>query len=109
MLYVLRPGRDHFKVGDRLDGGVGLAYRLTESIKTFPQFSVFTEIHEVWLKKDEDHGEKDPNSGSLTLYVTPGFRTRFNECCALTIAPSLPVYQDVTGRRATSFSNWRSP
>src|SRR3954464_9212868 len=40
-VYTFRTTHDGFKVGDRVDLGVALAYRLTESIKRFPQYSVF--------------------------------------------------------------------
>jgi hypothetical protein len=43
--------------------------------------------------KDKFHGVKDPNSGSNTVYLTPGARIRFNKNVAITIAPSFPVYQ----------------
>ena len=84
-------GSNDFKVGDRFDTGVALAYRLTESIKTFPQYSVFAELNDVQLMRDEDGGVEDPNSGSNTLYLTPGGRIRFNKNWALTVAPSLPI------------------
>ena len=95
--YTVRFEKDDFKVGNRLDAGVALAYRLTESIQDFPNYSVFVELNDVYLAKDRDHGDLDPNSGSNTLYVTPGFRVRLDPHSALTIAPSFPVYQDVNG------------
>ena len=91
-MYTFRTRHDSFKVGDRVDTGVALAYRLTESIKTFPQFSVFIEANNVWLRKDTDHLEKDPNSGSDTLYLTPGARMRFHQNLAMTVAPSCEVW-----------------
>jgi hypothetical protein len=98
-LYTLRFQKDHFKVGDRLDLGLAFAYRLTESIKSFPQYSVFMEMNDVYLFNDRDHGQNDPNSGSNTLYLTPGFRVRFNPTMALTVAPSFPVIADLNGNQ----------
>lgn len=95
--YTVRFEKDQFKVGDRFDAGVALAYRLTESIRAFPQISVFAELNDVYLMKDRAHGESDPNSGGNTLYVTPGFRVRFNANSSLTLAPSFPVLQDLNG------------
>jgi outer membrane putative beta-barrel porin/alpha-amylase len=97
--YVIRTPEHRFRVGDRLDTGVALAYRLTESIKTFPQASVFGEIFDVYLLKDEDHGEQDPNSGSNTVYLSPGVRIRFSENVALTVAPAVPVIQHLNGEQ----------
>lgn len=98
-VYTYRFERDGFKVGDRLDVGVAVAYRITDSIKTFPQFSVFGELNNVYLFADQEDGEGNPNSGGNVLYFTPGFRTRFNESAALTVAPSIPVSQDLVGEQ----------
>jgi len=97
VLYTYRFERDGFKVGDRFDAGIALAYRITEKIKTFPQFSVFLEMNNVYLAHDQDHGARDPNSGGDTLYVSPGLRVRFNPAVAMTIAPSFPVYENLYG------------
>jgi hypothetical protein len=96
-VYTIRTEHDDFQVGDRFDAGLALAYRLTESIQQFPQYSVFAELNNVWLQKDEDHGESDENSGSDALYFTPGFRVRFDKNAALTVAPSIPIYQELNG------------
>lgn len=96
-LYTFHFEKDDFKIGDRLDAGVALAYRITESIKDFPQATVFVELNDVYLQKDEISGEKDGNSGSNTLYVTPGVRLRWSENASMTFAPSFPVAQDVNG------------
>jgi hypothetical protein len=98
-LYNFRLEKDEFKVGDRFDAGIALAYRLTESIKNFPQYSLFVEANDVYLAKDRDHGEDDPDSGSNTLYLTPGFRVRFNPTASLTVAPSFPVIEHLNGNQ----------
>ncbi len=97
IMYTFRTQHSFFKVGDRLDFGAALAYRLTERIKTFPQYSVFAEVIDVYLMKDTVHGEKDANTGGNAVYVTPGGRIRFGPNLALTVAPSFPVYQEVNG------------
>jgi len=43
--YTLRTERDGFKLGDRIDAGVALAYRFTEDIQRFPQVSAFAEAN----------------------------------------------------------------
>jgi hypothetical protein len=96
-MYTYRFQRHDFKVGDRLDLGLAFAYRLTESIKTFPQYSVFTELNDVYLFNDRVRGENDPNTGSNTLYITPGVRMRFSPSMSLTVAPSFPIVQDLNG------------
>jgi hypothetical protein len=101
-IYTLRTPHDGFEVGDRVDLGVALAYRLTPSIKAFPNFSVFAETNAVWLGKDEASDGINPNSGGWTVYLTPGARVRFNEGVALTVAPSFPVVQELNGEQVES-------
>jgi hypothetical protein len=101
-VYTLRTEHDGFEVGDRLDLGVATAYRLTDSIKQFPNFSVFAEVNAVWLGKDTEDGTHNPNTGGWTIYITPGGRIRFNENVALTIAPSFPIVQEENGEQIES-------
>jgi hypothetical protein len=95
--YTLRGTHDDFTVGDRIDTGLALAYRLTEDIRKFPNYSLSAELLDVFIGKDDDHGDLNPNSGGNTLYLSPGFRTRFDEHTALSLAAALPVAQDLNG------------
>ncbi len=97
--YTFRSRHDDFRVGDRFDVGLAFAYRITESVKTFPQYSVFSELNDVHLGRDTEGDAKDANSGSNTLYVTPGARIRFSPLVALTVAPSFPIVQDLHGNQ----------
>lgn len=101
-LYTLRTPHDGFEVGDRIDLGAALAYRLTEQVSSFPNYSVFGELNAIWLGKDQGLGEYNENSGGWTVYATPGFRVRFNENTALTVAPSIPILQDLNGDQIES-------
>jgi hypothetical protein len=96
-IYTIRTPHDGFEVGDRVDLGLAFAYRFTESIKAFPNISVFAETNAIWLGKDQEGGELNPNSGGWTVYLTPGARVRFSENFALTVAPSFPVLQELNG------------
>lgn len=98
-VYTLRGEHAGFTVGDRFDAGFALAYRLTDAITAFPNWSLFGEANVVWLGKDDDHGTKNENSGGTTLYLTPGVRVRFNPTAALTLAPSFPVAQSLHGEQ----------
>lgn len=102
-IYTIRTPHDGFEVGDRVDLGVALAYRFTESIRAFPNLSGFIEANAIWIGKDESSDEgKNPNSGGWTVYLTPGARVRFNPNCALTVAPSFPVVQELNGDQIES-------
>jgi hypothetical protein len=100
VLYTFRTTNDDFKVGDRFDGGMALAYRITEDIGRFPQWSVFGELNSVWVQKDHPGEGSNPNTGGVTVFVTVGGRVRFSPRVALTLAPALPVYQDLNGDQA---------
>ena len=99
-LYTLRGEHDDFRVGDRLDVGTALAYRLTEDIRAYPNWSLSAEALAVWIDRDEDEGTSNPNSGGTTVYLAPGIRGRFDAHIALSVAPALPVYQDLDGDQA---------
>lgn len=99
-LYTYRFEDDGFQVGDRLDTGVALAYRFSESVQDFPQLSIFGELTNVYIGKDESSEEgRNPNSGGSTLFLTPGARLRFSEQVSFSIAPSIPVLQDLNGNQ----------
>lgn len=95
--YTLRTEAHDFQVGDRLDAGVAVSWRLTDEIDRFPNISVFTELSYVLLMKDQDAGVDNPNSGGGTLYLGPGVRARLNANTALTVAPQFPIMQDLNG------------
>lgn len=99
-LYTLRGEHDDFRVGDRVDVGTALAYRLTEDVKSFPNWSMSGEVLGTWLDEDEDDGVANENSGGTTVYLAAGIRERIDEHVALTLAPALPVYQDENGDQA---------
>jgi hypothetical protein len=102
--YILRTEHDQFRLGDRIDAGAAMAYRFTEDIEKFPQFSVFAEANLRYLFKSEEDGERDPNTGGTVLFLAPGARAAFTRNIALTIWPQFPVYQDLNGEQLeTSF------
>lgn len=99
-LYTYRFEDDDFQVGDRLDTSVAIAYRFSESVRDFPQFSVFGEVTNVYIGKDHSDDEgNNPNSGGNTLFLTPGVRLRFTEQVSFSLAPSIPVLQDLNGNQ----------
>jgi hypothetical protein len=102
--YILRTEADDFQLGDRVDAGVAVAYQFTEDIRQFPQVSVFAEANVRYLFKSEEDGERDPNTGGLAVFLTPGFRVGFTPNVAFTVSSPLPVAQDLNGEQLeTSF------
>jgi hypothetical protein len=95
--YTIRSEADEFKLGDRVDAGLALAYRFTEDIQRFPQVSAFGEVNLRYLFKSEEDGERDPNTGGTVLFLTPGIRVGFTRNFSLTVSSPLPVWQDLNG------------
>lgn len=96
-LYTMRTAHEGFAVGDRLDLGSALNYRLTESVQSYPQWSVFGEALFLWLGRDQEDGVANPNSGGAALFLSPGLRLRSSPSLSFTLAPSFPVVQDWNG------------
>lgn len=101
--YTLRGSGDEYTVGDRLDAGLAVSYRLTSDVAAFPNYSVSAELLNVWLGEDEERHEGEwetvESSGGNTLYASLGFRVRFNETTALSLAPAIPLSQDLGGEQ----------
>lgn len=95
--YTLRGEHDDFRVGDRFDAGLAVAYRLTEDVKRAPNYSVSAELLGNWIGKDEDAGVDNDNSGGTALYLSAGFRARFDDHTSLSVAPAIPIAQDTNG------------
>ena len=97
--YTLRTEHDDFRLGNRFDAGLALAYRLTEDIEHYPQFGVFVEANIRHLAKSKDHGARDENTGGTALFITPGVRAAFCKGASFTVAPQFPVVQDLNGEQ----------
>jgi len=104
-VYTIRTAHEGFEVGDRADLGVALAYRLTEDVKAPNNWSVFGELNGIWLDKDVMLGVENENSGSTTVYLALGLRDRITDQLAVSLAPSVPILQDVNGEQVES--DWR--
>ncbi len=103
--YTIRTAHEGFEVGDRADLGLALAYRLSEDVQAPNSWSVFGELNGIWLDEDVARGVSNENSGGEVLYLTLGVRNRFNAHTALSLAPALPIFQDVNGAQVET--DWR--
>lgn len=91
--YTLRGEDDHFKIGDLVLLGVAFGWRFTETVRDFPQPSLFLEAHVRHLFRNEEDGERIRNSGGTVLFLGPGFRLGFSERVSWTIAVQIPAVQ----------------
>ncbi|ODU23817.1 MAG: hypothetical protein ABS95_03000 [Verrucomicrobia bacterium SCN 57-15] len=97
--YTLRTEANNFRLGDRIDGGLALAYRFTEDIQKFPQVHAFAEANVRYLFKSKEDGASDPNTGGTAVFLTPGVRIFFTPNVAFTVSAPLPVLQDLNGEQ----------
>ena len=97
--YTVRGEAQDFRLGDRIDAGVAVAYRLTEDIQKFPQASLFAEANVRHLFKSEDAGVRDSNTGGTVLFLTPGFRVGFSRHVGFTLSVPLPALQSLNGEQ----------
>lgn len=97
--YTFRTEANDFRLGDRVDAGVAVAYRLTPDIEKYPQASVFAEGNLRHLFKSEEEGARDPNTGGTVLFLSSGVRVSVSRNAALTFSGQVPVLQDLNGRQ----------
>lgn len=104
-VYTIRAAHEGFEVGDRADLGLALAYRLDEDVQAPNNWSVFGELNGVWLDEDVERGVSNENSGGETVYLTVGVRDRITPHLAISLAPAVPILQDVNGEQVET--DWR--
>jgi hypothetical protein len=97
--YTFRTEANGFRLGDRIDAGVAVAYRFTADIQTFPQASAFAEANIRYLFKSEEADVSEPNTGGTVLFLTPGFRVGFTRNISFTVSAPLPVLQELNGEQ----------
>lgn len=97
--YTIRTEHEGFTVGDRMEAAAALGYRLTEDVKAPNNWSVFGELSTIWLDKDQGDDEVNDNSGGTVTYLAVGVRDRINEHVAISLAPALPIIQNVNGEQ----------
>ncbi len=95
--HTFRGTYHDYRLGDRTDAGVALAWRFTPDIRSFPQAGAFLELNYRDLGRIENQGVQDENSGGTALFASPGLRFAPSPRMAFTLAVQLPLSQSPHG------------
>lgn len=98
-LYTFRGERHNYRLGDRLDAGASLAWRVCGDATTYPQVSLVAEATLRHVQESEEEGESDGSTGGAVLFLSPGVKASFSEACAASVGVQLPVVQDLNGNQ----------
>ena len=97
--YTLKTkGSRDYEIGDRIDWGIATSYQLTPKNK-FPNFAPVGELNLRQLFRDQVDGTAVRDSGSTTVFVSPGFNVGITENFGMNISFSVPIYQKMLGRQ----------
>lgn len=100
--YTMRGEHFDYQIGNRLDAGVAVGWRICGDTESFPQVSLTGEALVRSMEKSDSGGETLGNTGGTVLLLAPGFRIGFTKNAALSISAQLPVVQDLNGDQVES-------
>ncbi len=97
--YTLKTkGSKDYGIGDRIDLGVSTTYQLTPKNK-FPNFAAIGGFNLRQLFRDKEDSSDVRDSGSTTVFVSPGFNAGITKNFGINISFSVPIYQKMLGRQ----------
>lgn len=85
----------NFKIGERIEVGTAVSYRLTEFADDYPQLTLFAEAILRWQHENLEDDEEVVNSGGTTLFLSPGARLAVTKRTSFFVAPQFPVAQSL--------------
>ena len=91
-------GTRDYEIGDRIDFGVSSTYQLTPKNK-FPNFAAIGGFNLRQLFRDKQDGTDVRDSGSTTVFVSPGFNVGITKNFGISTSFSIPIYQKMLGRQ----------
>lgn len=100
-LYTFRGERYDYRLGDRLDVGTSLAWRVCGDATTYPQVSLVAEATLRHVEESEQASEPHHSGGTggTVLFLSPGVKMSFSQACAANLGVQLPVVQDLNGNQ----------
>ena len=102
--YTMHGEKFNYRLGNRLDAGVALGWRIVGGAKDFPQVSLQAEANVRAVDRSRIARVRADDTGGTVLFLSPGVRVRFCEHSALSVGVQVPVVQDLHGDQLeTSF------
>ncbi len=95
--YTLRGEKTDYRLGNRLDAGLAVGWRIVGDAKRFPQVVLMGEATVRAVAKSEESGARDANTGGTALFLSPGLRVGFCENASWSVGVQIPVVQELNG------------
>ena len=96
-IYTLRGEAHDYRLGNRLDLGSSLAWRLFGDAATFPQTSLVMEATLRHVAKSEEGGQDEDGTGGTVLFLSPGVKVSFTQQLGANLGIQIPVVQNLGG------------
>ncbi len=96
-IYTFRGEAHDYRLGDRLDLGSSLAWRVCGDAVTYPQVSLVAEATLRHVQKSEEGGADDEATGGTVLFLSPGMKVSCTERLAASMGVQFPVVQNLNG------------
>jgi hypothetical protein len=98
-VYTLRGERYNYRLGNRIDLGAVLGWRVCGDAQTFPQVSLVAETTFRHVARSENLNASLENTGSTVLFVSPGLKVAFSQRISANVGVQIPVVQHLNGRQ----------
>lgn len=98
-LYTLRREWHDYRLGDRLDLGTSLAWRLGEASGTSPRISLVAEAILRHIQKSQEEGNSNAATGGTVFFLAPGVKVSFSANLATSLGIQIPVVQNLNGEQ----------
>jgi hypothetical protein len=98
-IYTIRGERYDYELGNRLDLGACLGWRVCGDAQSFPQVSLVAETTLRHVARSVDAGVTNANTGSTVLFVSPGIKAAFSPKMSANLGVQIPIVQHLNGRQ----------
>ena len=94
-IYTFRGEAHDYRLGDRLDLGSSLAWRVWGDAASFPQVSLVAEATLRHVQKSEQGSAADEATGGTVLFLSPGVKVSFTKDLSASLGVQLPGVQNL--------------